>query len=210
MSIRKFAFSAHPQSVKVYTTMIFLILLLSALALAEKRVLKVTSAEASIHLWPDAKSKIIGRIPSGTYLYSEYTDGEWYRVHFRPDKDAIMKSGFIHQNDVENIQAKKRNQPQIYIDGKRAIIDDDMRFKGEIVSLKFRDADIRDVISVLCDVGGWSVVFDSGVTGKISCELKDVPWDQALDVILKTQHLGKTTEGKVFRIGRFKDLIVKR
>jgi hypothetical protein len=207
MNTKRVLFAVFTRSVNVYTTVIFLVFFLSVFALAEKRVLKVISEEASIHLWPDAKSKVIGQIPSGTYLYSEYIDGVWFRVNFRSHKDAIMKSGFIHQDDVENIQAKKRNQPQIYIAGKRALIEEDMRYKGDLVSLKFRDADIRDVIAVLCEVGGWSVVFDSGVKGKISCELVDVPWDQALDVILSSQRLGKVSDGKVFRIGRIKDLI---
>ena len=210
MFTKRVLFSASAFSAKVCCASIFLVLIVAVFALAEKRVIKVTSKEAIVHLWPDAKSQIIGRVPSGTHLYSDYKDGAWHRVNFRPGEDAVMKSGFIHQKDVEEIQKKKMNQPQIYISGKRAIFDEDMRYQGELVSFKFKDADIRDVIAVLCEVGGRSVVFDSGVTGKISCELKDVPWDQALDVILATQRLGKTEEGKIFRIGLIKDLIDKR
>jgi hypothetical protein len=207
MKTKRVLFALFTRLVHVYIAVILLVFFLGVFALAEKRLLKVTSQDAKVHFLPDAKSKIIGRIPSGTYLYSEYTDGEWFRVNFKPHRDAIMKSGFIHQDDVENIQAKKQNQPQIYIAGKRALIEEDTRYKGELVSLKFRDADIRDVVAVLCEVGGWSVVFDPGVTGKITCELVDVPWDQALAVILSTQRLGKEKEGKVIRIGRIKDLI---
>lgn len=191
----------------VFSTALLLICLLSVYAVAEKQIIKVISETASVHLWPDAKSQVIGRIPVETILYSEYKQGEWFRVHFRPDKDAVMKSGFIHQRDVKALKVEKRNKPQIIISGKRAIVIENERFKGEPVSMNFKDADIRDVIAVLCEAGGWSVVFDPGITGKISCELKDIPWDQALDVILKTRRLAKTEEGKVFRIGQIKDLI---
>lgn len=202
--------SASARKIIVFFTAILLIFLLSIYALAEKKIIKVISETASIYLWPDAKSQIIGRVPSGAIFYSEYREGEWFRVNFRPDKDAVMKSGFIHQKDVKNLEVKKKNKPQIFISGKRAIVSENERFKGELISLQFRDADIRDVIAVLCEVGDWSVVFDPGVTGNISCELKDIPWDQALDVILKTFRLGRTEEGKILRIGKTKDLIDKR
>ncbi len=198
------------RAVKEYTIAILLIFLLGVFALSEKQIIKVISEDASVHLYPDAKSQIIGRISSGSFLNTEYRDGDWFRVNFRPDKDAVMKSGFIHQKDVKDLEVKKRSKPQLIISGKRAIVSANDRFKGEPVSLQFRDVDIRDIIAVLCEVGGWSVVFDQAVTGKISCELKNIPWDQALDVILKTQRLGKTAEGKVFRIGKIKDLMDER
>ena len=187
--------------------MILLLFFWGKYASAEQMKIQVTSEKANVHLWPDAKSQIIGHIPPGIILYAKYKEGDWYKVHFRPSEGAVMKSGFIHQDDIKTLEAKKKSQPQISISGISPIVIEDRGYEGEPVSLKFRDADIRDIIVTLCEVGGWSVVFDPGVTGKISCELNDVPWDQALDVILKTQHLGKTTEGKVFRIGRIKDLI---
>jgi len=184
-----------------------LIFFLGAYALAEKQKIQVTSEKASIHLWADTESRIIAHISSGTVLISEYREGEWHRVNFRPTEDSVMKSGFIHQRDIRKLEEEKKKQPQIFISGISAITMEDIGYEGQPVSLKFRDADIRDVIAFLCDVGGWSVVFDPGVSGKISCELRDVPWDQALDVICKTRRLGKTAEGKVFRIARIKDLI---
>ncbi|MFC2163581.1 hypothetical protein ACFLT2_01140 [Acidobacteriota bacterium] len=194
---------------KTYALAILLIFILSAFVFAEKQKIKVVSEKANVHLWPDAKSQIIGRILSGTILFSKYKQGEWFMVHFRPSEGAVMKSGYIHQKDVKEAETKRKKELQIIISGKRAVVDEDIEYKGEPVSLQFTEADIRDVISVLCEFGGWSVAFDPGVKGKISCELKDVPWDQALDVILKTFRLGKTEEGKVFRIGKTADLMDK-
>lgn len=75
--------------------------------------------------------------------------------------------------------------------------EEEPKYRGEPISIKFRDADIRDVIIFLCQFGGLNVIIDSGVSGRVSCNLKNVPWDQALDIILKTHRLGKIIEGNV-------------
>jgi type IV pilus assembly protein PilQ len=120
---------------------------------------------------------------------------------------AVIKSGYIHQKHLE--KPKALSDKMLIISGEKTILDRKVIYKGERLTLKFKEADIRDVIVFLCDVGGLNVVFDPGVSGKISCDLRDVPWDQALDVILKTNRLGKTFEGDVLRIGKTDDLIDK-
>jgi hypothetical protein len=189
------------------TTAILLIILLSHYSWADKQKIKVTSEKATIHLWPDSKSQIIGQVFLGTVLNSEYKKGAWFRVNFRLTEDAVIKSGYIHQKHLE--KPKALSDKMLIISGEKTILDRKVIYKGERLTLKFKEADIRDVIVFLCDVGGLNVVFDPGVSGKISCDLRDVPWDQALDVILKTNRLGKTFEGDVLRIGKTDDLIDK-
>lgn len=75
------------------------------------------------------------------------------------------------------------------------------KYTGEILSLKFRDADLKDVILYLGERAGLNVIFDPEVKGApVTCNLEDVPWDQALDLLLKNNKLGKTLEGNVLRI----------
>ncbi|MDD8020474.1 MAG: type IV pilus secretin PilQ [Acidobacteriota bacterium] len=74
------------------------------------------------------------------------------------------------------------------------------KYTGEVISLKFKDADIRDVILFLADLAGLNVIFDPEVKGTVSCNLQAVPWDQALDIVLKQNKLGKSIEGNVLRI----------
>lgn len=74
------------------------------------------------------------------------------------------------------------------------------KYSGEIISLKFKDADLRDVVLYLADFAGLNVVFDPGVRGSVTVDLEDVPWDQALDLILKINKMGKIIEGNVLRI----------
>jgi type IV pilus assembly protein PilQ len=66
--------------------------------------------------------------------------------------------------------------------------------------MKFKDADLRDVVLYLADLANLNVVFDPDVRGVVTCDLRDVPWDQALDIVLKQNKMGKTIEGNVLRI----------
>jgi type IV pilus secretin PilQ/predicted competence protein len=82
----------------------------------------------------------------------------------------------------------------------RTIANDETKYTGEIVSLRFKDADLRDVVLYLAEQASLNVVFDSDVRGVVTCDLRDVPWDQALDIVLKQNKMGKTIEGNVLRI----------
>ena len=82
----------------------------------------------------------------------------------------------------------------------RTIAEQTNQFRGEVLSMKFSDADLQGVVFYLAEFAGLNVVFDPGVTGIVSVNLVDVPWDQALDVILKQNKMGKTIEGNILRI----------
>ncbi|MBC7361559.1 MAG: type IV pilus secretin PilQ [Candidatus Aminicenantes bacterium] len=74
------------------------------------------------------------------------------------------------------------------------------KYSGELISLKFKDADLRDVILFLADFAGLNVIFDPEVRGSVTCNLQDVPWDQALEIVLRQNKMGKVIEGNVLRI----------
>ncbi len=75
------------------------------------------------------------------------------------------------------------------------------KYTGELVDLKFKDADLRDVVLYLgSEVAELNVIFDPGVSGSITCNFRAVPWDQALDILLKNNRMGRTIEGNILRI----------
>ncbi len=82
----------------------------------------------------------------------------------------------------------------------KTITSEEEAYSGEIVSLKFKDADLRDVVLYLADFADLNVVFDPDVKGIVTCNLTDVPWDQALDIVLRNNKMGKVIEGNVLRI----------
>ena len=69
------------------------------------------------------------------------------------------------------------------------------------VSLDFRDADLRDVLRVLSEVSGLDFVLQPGVAGRVSLRLREIPWEQALALVLRSQRLGHVLEDGVVRVG---------
>ncbi|TAL26502.1 MAG: AMIN domain-containing protein, partial [Nitrospirae bacterium] len=60
------------------------------------------------------------------------------------------------------------------------------KYKGQKISLDFQDADIGPIFRLLADISGYNFIIDPSVKGKITMKLMNVPWDQALDIILQT------------------------
>jgi type IV pilus assembly protein PilQ len=74
------------------------------------------------------------------------------------------------------------------------------RFQGNPVTLDFQGADLRSVLRTFAEISGLNIVIDPSITGAVDVSLKDVPWDQALDIILKANKLGYMVDGTVVRI----------
>lgn len=74
------------------------------------------------------------------------------------------------------------------------------KFTGSPISLNLKDADVLDVFRLIGETSGFNVVVHPNVTGKITVALDDVPWDQALEVILSTLRLGAERAQSVLRI----------
>ena len=75
-----------------------------------------------------------------------------------------------------------------------------LRFTGFPVSLDFLGADLRAVLRTFSEISGLNVVIDPTIQGTVDVALRDVPWDQALDIILRSNGLGYAIEGTIVRI----------
>ncbi|MGH8441399.1 MAG: type IV pilus secretin PilQ [Nevskiaceae bacterium] len=73
-------------------------------------------------------------------------------------------------------------------------------FSGERISLSFQNIDVRALLQIIGDVSGNNVVISDGVRGELAMRLINVPWDQALDIILRTKGLGVQQQGNVMLI----------
>jgi type IV pilus assembly protein PilQ len=73
-------------------------------------------------------------------------------------------------------------------------------FRGKKITVDMQDAEMTNVIKLLGDVSGKNVVIGEDVKGKVTVKLKNVPWDQALDVVLKTKDLGREERGGIIRV----------
>ena len=73
-------------------------------------------------------------------------------------------------------------------------------YTGSPVSLDFQDADVEHVLRLLAEIGDYNLILDDGVGGNISLKLKNIPWDQALDLVLVQKGLGMVLKGNIMRI----------
>jgi type IV pilus assembly protein PilQ len=85
-------------------------------------------------------------------------------------------------------------------DDKKRESDANLGFTGERLSINFQKIDVRSALAVIADFTGINFVTSDSVEGEITINLKDVPWDQALDVIMRTKGLSKRQTGNVIWI----------
>ncbi|OLC79216.1 MAG: hypothetical protein AUH72_14750 [Acidobacteria bacterium 13_1_40CM_4_65_8] len=74
------------------------------------------------------------------------------------------------------------------------------RYTGHPISLDFQGADLRAVLRTFAEISGLNIVIDPAVQGTVDVALRDVPWDQALDIILRANKLGYFIDGTIVRI----------
>lgn len=82
-------------------------------------------------------------------------------------------------------------------------------FKGDRLSLNFQNVDVRAVLQVIADFTGLNIITSDTVTGNLTLRLKDVPWDQALDIMLQAKGLGQRQVGNVILIAPRDEIATK-
>ena len=82
-------------------------------------------------------------------------------------------------------------------------------YRGEKLSLNFQDIDVRSLLQVIADFTNFNIVTSDSVQGSLTLRLKDVPWDQALDIILQAKSLGMKRVGNVLQIAPKDEMAAK-
>jgi type IV pilus assembly protein PilQ len=124
---------------------------------------------------------LIDVIPTGEYDYLAYQANETFAVEVR----SLTK---------EEKEALKKEK---------------MVYTGERLSLNFQDIEVRAVLQLLADFTELNLVTSDTVTGKITLRLKNVPWDQALDIILKSKGLSKRQVGNVIMVAPTEEIAAR-
>jgi type IV pilus assembly protein PilQ len=83
-------------------------------------------------------------------------------------------------------------------------------YTGDLISVNLKDADVKDFFRLVHEISGLNILVDPNVTGSVTMVLDNVPWDQALDIVLKDNSLGKVLEGNVLRIARLDTLTAEQ
>lgn len=118
---------------------------------------------------------------SGEYEHLAYQANEVFTVEFRP----------LTKDEKEELQRQKKT------------------FSGDRLSLNFQDIQVRAVLQLLADFTGLNLVTSDTVRGRITLRLQNVPWDQALDIILKARGLSMRQNGNVIMIAPTEEIAAR-
>lgn len=114
------------------------------------------------------------------------------------EEAAVAKRERPRELQAPQLEAIEAREPEALVEGK---------YTGQRISLDFQDSDIVPIFRLLADISGYNVVVDPSVKGRLTMKLINVPWDQALEIILKTFALGKRVEGNIMRIAPLSVLV---
>jgi len=118
------------------------------------------------------RSRFVINPVNGDYDFSSYQSEKMLTVELRP----------LTRAEKEEIKKKA------------------FAFSGQKLSLNFQDIPVRSVLQILADFTNLNIVASDTVQGNVTLRLNDVPWDQALDLVLKSKGLGKREEGNIIRV----------
>ena len=86
----------------------------------------------------------------------------------------------------------------------------DQEYQGEKISLDFQNADINDILRLIAEVSGLNIIAGPDVKGTVTTRMVDVPWDQALDVVLRINGLDKERDDNIVRVAPLERFITER
>ncbi len=109
-------------------------------------------------------------------------EGEYERLAYQADQTFAVEFQKIPEDEIERRRVEERE------------------YTGDRITLNFQDVDVRAVLQILADVADVNMVISDSVSGTLALRLQQVPWDQALDIILENKGLGKRQIGNVVSV----------
>lgn len=117
--------------------------------------------------------------------------GHWEHSAYQTDAQLVVEVKPIRPDQAEAVARKGKS------------------YKGEKLSLNFQNVEVRAVLRVIADFTGLNIVTSDSVSGNLTLRLKDVPWDQALDIVLQSKGLDMRANGNVLWIAPKDELLAK-
>ncbi|RMG38506.1 MAG: type IV pilus secretin PilQ [Gammaproteobacteria bacterium] len=119
------------------------------------------------------------------------THGDFEHLAYQSDNVYVVEFRGLTKQEVEAKRARKKV------------------YEGERLSLNFQDIEVRAVLQLLADFTGLNMVVSDSVTGRITLRLKNVPWDQAMDIILKTKGLSMRRNDNVILVAPTEEIAAR-
>lgn len=119
-------------------------------------------------------------------------NGKWEHNAYQSDNQFVLEVRRVVEDPNKLVQGAARGQ-----------------YKGEKLSLNFQNIDVRSVLQVIADFTNFNIITSDSVQGNLTLRLKDVPWDQALDIILQAKGLDMRKSGNVIWIAPSEELATR-
>jgi type IV pilus assembly protein PilQ len=126
--------------------------------------------------------------------FSDKTAAELLPVSVHAAQTSASPASNTGSQPAVNLAAEQRAQAG------QAPVAAGPKYTGEPISVNLKDVDLKDFFRLIHEISGLNVVLDPNVHGTLTVVLDDVPWDQALDIVLKNNDLARELEGNVLRI----------
>ncbi len=144
-----------------------------------------------------------------------------------PEENEVSEAGTVSENKTVELAQEKAAKKKVILRRKRREAVEAKRdaitranaaeaalpepavpekYTGRKISLDFQEAEITNIVRLIADVSGLNFVMGDDVKGKITVKLNDVPWDQALEIILEIRNLGMERQGDIIRIATLANL----
>lgn len=131
------------------------------------------------------------------------------------EKSPAAQKGASSPSDKAKKITAQKNMPRaeqpltIEESGRESLKEKDsgMTYTGQKISLDFKDADIKNIFRLISDVSGFNIITSDKISGKVTLKMEDIPWDQALDIILESNNLGKIVAGNIIRIDTLEQIL---
>ncbi|MEN8223272.1 MAG: type IV pilus secretin PilQ [Acidobacteriota bacterium] len=147
------------------------------------------------------KGKVIESKSKENEIVKDKGTATTVKLNAKPEFFTEEKSSTEKKDPDNFIKIENDKGPSQIAYLKNTIEEGRREYTGTPMDFSFKNADLANVLKFIAQVSNLNIVIDPGVTGRISSELKQVPWDQALELFLKINGLDMILEGNILRIG---------
>ena len=126
---------------------------------------------------------------------------------FSGKKEAAQKvAGYSDAQIVRLPESAIGQEEDEFRTGAIKMGEDERKYSGKKINLDFKEVDILDVLRLMADISKLNIIAGDDVKGTVTVRLVDIPWDEALDVILKSKSLGKERFGNIIRVATLRTM----
>jgi len=165
-------------------------------------VLLIPSLAAGYTVVRKDGKKFQGELLKQTADETTIKDKDGVTLKFKSDQIDWTKTTREIRAAEKDAESEKKDQPSKGTFATKELRDDTARWTGEPISVDFKEIDMRDFFRFIADISQMNIIIDPAVKGTLTLKMRDVPWDQVLDLVCRTYGYGYEVSGNVIDVDR--------